>query len=150
MGYWGFKSRKIGEPWKETFLEDREVHLGGRQRVPQGRKQPEELQGQGGCLVRGSEDSHRQVRAQAQREGHIAAGLLSPDHSELCFFFYTVWVIATTRGVIERVRDVCGVLNRGTRPVGPLHSHDQVYPCRLGGGSEWHLHLTLPEPVVTR
>ena len=68
------------------YIINREVHLGGRQRVPQGRKQPEELQGQGVCLVRGSEDSHRQVRAQAQREGHIAAGLLSPDHSELCFF----------------------------------------------------------------
>ena len=24
LGYWGFKSRKIGEPWEETFLEDRE------------------------------------------------------------------------------------------------------------------------------
>ena len=64
-------------------------------------------------------------------------------------FFYTVWVIAATRGVFERARDTCGMLTV-MRPVGTLHSHDQVYACGLGRGSGWHLHLTLPEPVVTR
>lgn len=88
LGYWGFKSRKIRYVGRD-ILEDREVHLGGRQRVPQGGNRQRSC-GVGVGLVRGAEDSHRQVRAETQREGHIAAGLLSSDQSERLFLLYSV------------------------------------------------------------
>ena len=72
------KAERSGSRGKRHSWRTEKKSLPGRQADgPQGRDQPEGLRR---GLVRGSEDSHQQatagVRAQAEREGHIAVGLL--------------------------------------------------------------------------
>lgn len=72
------KAERSGSHGKSHSWRTEKKSPPGRQAEgPQGRDQ---LEGLRRGLVRGSEDSHRQanavVRAQADREGHIAAGLL--------------------------------------------------------------------------